>query len=355
MATNFGLTILFTIFFYPLAWSMGGMHGGGGVGVRCQGKLESLDLFEGRQKGLTRLLNPLTDQMAIEQATTRFANHFWNPETIPLNQMKDLIKKMYFESLFFARGNLEMWDEKGEIYLIPIVPAKQLPLSNDFGEVNIPSGCELEQIIYFDDKDKKVFFDIEKYNELDRINKVALVLHEISYFVYRHNSMNINDSRWGRQRTQSSQEAREFTAKLLSFNPLPRRSSLISNPHTIPDNCNDDNPFENAFYTIRSNGQYIWLFKVLYNYWTPYLTYIHFDNDFSNELFNLEKGTVHTRGEILYNDGRIHSMGLFIEVTKQPGFKAQIRVLNENNEYLDDGPRIIYCEKGRPIKASRSF
>lgn len=341
-------TLLIGLLGSSVGFAHGGMHGGGGIGVRCNGKLELLDLFEARQQGFKLIKEPTSNHKAIELAAQKLTEHFWNPETIPFKEAQDMVRDTFITAIYKGSGAVQTVNEDGSIKEYPLVSVAQLPLSNDTGLITLPTGCQLEQIIFFDDQEQNIIVIKSKLNELSRLDRMALVIHEVAYLQYRMGPMNVNDPYWGKDRMITSQETREFVARLFGLKPLPPRSSFIPDLNVVPANCTDydksENLFENAFYSLNNNTEYLWSFKYLYNYWAPYLTYAKFDYNFQDQLMDLEHGTVNTRGTIFIDKGFLTHSGLEIEVKKSPGQAPEIRMLNSQHEYIDQGPRRIFCD-----------
>lgn len=128
----------------------------------------------------------------------------------------------------------------------------------------MPEGCALEQIIFFDDNLNQIKIVKSKFQEISRLDRMALAVHELSYLYYRIQPMNVEDANWGRYRTNSSQEAREFSARLLMEDELHPKSRLLDPPYSfnsMPTRCTDDSPFENAFYSTTVDSHYFGLSK----------------------------------------------------------------------------------------------
>lgn len=216
----------------------------------------------------------------------------------------------------------------------------------------MPEGCALEQIIFFDDNLNQIKIVKSKFQEISRLDRMALAVHELSYLYYRIQPMNVEDANWGRYRTNSSQEAREFSARLLMEDELHPKSRLLDPPYSfnsMPTRCTDDSPFENAFYSTTVDSHYFWSFKVLFNYWTPYLTYVEFPYNFEAELLDKAHGEFKVRGDVIYDDGSPKPMRLVIEVEKQPGQAATIRLLNAAKHQVSDKAKVLECDATRRL------
>jgi hypothetical protein len=64
---------------------------------------------------------------------------------------------------------------------------ERLPPANDLGETpaSVPSGCEIEQLAYFQDQQRRLWIQEEIWNALDSLNQAALLHHEVIYHSYR--------------------------------------------------------------------------------------------------------------------------------------------------------------------------
>jgi hypothetical protein len=60
-----------------------------------------------------------------------------------------------------------------------------LPLSSDIGHYNIAPGCRLEQIAYFSDTPAVLRIVSDRWQELDLIDRAALLAHEYTYLIER--------------------------------------------------------------------------------------------------------------------------------------------------------------------------
>jgi hypothetical protein len=138
-------------FLSPIA-NAGTRDGGGGIGVRCVSKqketFELLDLYEARGRGSVSLPEPKDARAATSLVSDLFARHFWNVDTIPVNQVKSQMHDLIFAPIFNGQPwyNFETQRQERVEYV------NYLPLSGDVGAYRIPSNCVLVQIAYYDDK-----------------------------------------------------------------------------------------------------------------------------------------------------------------------------------------------------------
>lgn len=159
----------------------GTINGGGGRGVICKadGKetLEVLDLYEAHASyGLTVIKNPATEDAAMSFALDALAKHFWNPDTISIEKLKEsylgVIKREWTDKIKF------------------IEPGKKLKRVNDSHEVISDSNCQSVQIAVY--LEGSILIDKELWDRLDNLNKTALILHELIYFVERQENAMTN-------------------------------------------------------------------------------------------------------------------------------------------------------------------
>lgn len=220
--------------------SQGTINGGGGVGLRCGSKLEMLDLFEAREDGLTF---PYTVTSAAETATLiaeKFARHFWNPESVSLQEMSDV----YVQTIVLPilEGRPFKNHQTGKMEDVRFV--ESLPLSHDFGRYQIPVGCQLEQIAFFSDTNTQLSIVKSAWDQLDWLSKAVLVAHELVYMVDRRDGL--ETLRPGTQ-TPSSESSRKFVGQILSKESLPTRSFNLA-PQGQLYRCSSDSIKEPTYF-----------------------------------------------------------------------------------------------------------
>lgn len=163
------LILMTLISLSPNAFAKGGMSGGGGVGVVCRDSkdkiksVETLDLFEAREIHKLKI-KPTKDKVdeALAKVRTKLKNSMDQPEFHLFPKIDEMQK---------------MWRFVGDnVVLKP---------TEDSAAVALPKNCQLEQIATYVDNElllvKKEFWD-----NLDVINKVALILHEAIYRLDRY-------------------------------------------------------------------------------------------------------------------------------------------------------------------------
>ncbi len=153
--------------------SEGTINGGGGQGRLCRvGRnetLEILDLFEARSAGLTLLPQPKSEKEAFELALDLMVKHFWNPITVPKDQFKEIlrttIKKEWLDKIRY------------------IEDGKKLRRMDDTGTLIKDENCESVQIAIF--HEDSLLMDKKLWMQLDYLNRAALWVHEMIYFLER--------------------------------------------------------------------------------------------------------------------------------------------------------------------------
>lgn len=200
----------------------GTSSGGGGVGVRCQlpngeTTLETLDLHEAKLQGL-EIEDSSSAQEAIELSSTLMARHYYSGDARYVDRYKEYLKVNYYERLFAGQP---VQDQGGK--WITSTSVTELPLSNDYGTYEIASKCHLEQIAYFDDEESVLKVNRTLFNEMNYVNQMALLSHEIIYFLDRNDPSLHEDS----SSSRTSKVSRFFVGKLFSNHP-PKSKYRVS-------------------------------------------------------------------------------------------------------------------------------
>ncbi len=314
------------------ALSLGGVDGGGGIGVRCGTKLELLDIYEAKEQGLRIINNPKDLNEALGLVSKLTVNHYWNPEKISKSKIARLYKKYIFHPIF--TGNTLALDD--ENFKLQVIFGGALQLSTDIGKINLRKGCSLEQVAFFSDKDRILKIDNKKWQELDWINKSALVLHELMYFSYRRHSIeNIII-----KETITSKQSREFVGKLLSKKGLtPKFHGIPLNDYT---NCASDGEGKiHDFYAYNdTKNNLIVVFNLLYGLSSDYQLISKFNG---LEVSNFwDQSIINQRTRIHFTDSP-YSPKIMIELKKDKNKNAKMRVLDSSGSAI--GPfKEIVCQ-----------
>ncbi len=266
----------------------GTINGGGGIGIRCQGKLELLDLYEARKSGLS-LIKPLASQ---QQATIfvadRMARHFWNPDTIPHDEYAAGLRKYITTPIFEGKAFMNYGTEKME----DVTFVNSLPLSNDLGKVEVPKNCGLEQVAYFSDSKTSLSIVEAAWNEMDWLSKSALVTHELLYLV---------DRRYGFENMKSnkplytSEQTRKIVGHLMSTTPFPTHSDGLPNRSLI-ETCSTDISVNDAdityFYAFENptTKHLSLIFNQIYDYSSNYQMRADFQTILSDQVKEKSRG-----------------------------------------------------------------
>lgn len=153
----------------------GTINGGGGKGVLCltggQEKLETLDLYEGRiiyNLNIPENLN--SEDEAFDFLAEKLANHFWNPYSIEINEMKKSFREVLLKNIY---TQIRFLDEKKSLKLVP-----------DSAEVIVEDDCKMVQVaVYYNES--ALMVDQKLWNKMNWTNKAALIMHEMFYLMDR--------------------------------------------------------------------------------------------------------------------------------------------------------------------------
>lgn len=227
----------------------GTINGGGGAGLRCGGKLEVLDLYEARRAGLALVSTPQTAKDAVALISWRFAKHFWNPETVPLAKhsaslASDVIGPM-------MEGHPFKNHQTGKEEDVQFV--ESLPLSNDYGNYQVPAGCKIEQIAYFSDATTRLSIVRSAWQELDFLSKAFLIAHELIYMIDRRDGVATLVSG---PKLHTSEVTRRFVTRLFGRQALPSKSDSLPTDGTL-QSCSTQGPEAEAtyFYAFKNTGK----------------------------------------------------------------------------------------------------
>lgn len=163
------LSVLAIITFNVAYAKEGGMGSGGGFVVRCtntpvhKGSIKMLDLYEMEEKNIP-----------LMASTGNIEEDYFNSvdNTYTLQGSPDRAEGMRDYLYNKARRIINS---------IKFVSWGQLPKVNDVGVApNIASHCGIEQIAFFNDKTDEFIVDRWLWNQLDSLNKAALIRHELA-------------------------------------------------------------------------------------------------------------------------------------------------------------------------------
>jgi len=155
----------------------GTINGGGGKGVRCNQNgrivIRTLDLYEANVLyGLEQINVPDAQDPALDIFTALLTRHLWNPDTIPMDEYKarfrELLTGNFLKKMRF------------------IGSTQKLKLINDSYEPVLEDGCEVVQVAaYYDES--ILLVDKSLWDQMDWVNKIALLAHELIYYTDRQN------------------------------------------------------------------------------------------------------------------------------------------------------------------------
>lgn len=175
----------------PLKRFEGVGSSGGGIGVLCGTKLQTLDLFEAQYLHHLTLENPKPD---FDQNWIMIGRRFMD----------------YF-SIESSSSDEQMLTEVRQILLSKIreVAPGTLTLSQDATLPEIPASCRFVQIALYDDTQDVIFMDPTLWALLPHQEQAALISHESLYKTARQ------------YKTRTSDETRRVIGLLFSTTPLP--------------------------------------------------------------------------------------------------------------------------------------
>lgn len=159
----------------------GGGDAGGGVGVRCHGKLVTLERYEAQEMGIQLIENPLN----LDDAKKVF-------HTVLTERINPQLTEADVDKIFKFLEVPAVLDKKHKIYM---KKTDFVPLTNDWGKIRSNNGelrpnCKFEQIAKWDDNfdgqgGELITVDFPKLEELDFIDKFILFFHEHAYRLRR--------------------------------------------------------------------------------------------------------------------------------------------------------------------------
>lgn len=328
---NISLSILAAAFSYSLSASasvIGGSDGGGGVGVRCldsTGKttsFELLDLYEARQRHLTISHSPNNAKEATDLVTDLIFPHFWNPDTIPVSEIK---KNTYEPFLNIFKGTPSKAPNSIQTN---VEFGADLPLSSDIGHYNIPAQCRLEQIAYFSDIQNTLHISQSHWNELNWLNRSALLAHELVYMLERQDGLE-NFGKGGGKMT--SELSRFFVGSLFSTNPIPPKSTTIPlNRYFVCGDSPRNHNHVTYFYAFDENKSLSAVFNVIQGWGSVYQLKAHFSGADVEELTDTEQGEFNETVPLTFA-GQANASSFEIQIKKvkgeNPHFQA-FQILN---------------------------
>jgi|GEM_PF-6739094 len=222
----------------------GTSDGGGGQGVSCTGSAAKLsprlmlrDLYE-RRNLLNKNLIDFPGANDIDPASGTEPKLFANEELIRLlgKHFGPAIENLPF-------GKATDWNVTSNplsILKVKFIDEKSflLAVSQDaFSPVNFPAECQIVQLAYWTDDsgvngDGTLYVDLEKWDQLDQLNKIALLAHEYFYKQARVGGIQNSD----RIRSEIGDLFSVEGPKTLFPNWVPSRDPRVSG--SLPDSMN---------------------------------------------------------------------------------------------------------------------
>ena len=207
------------VLLFPMMSFAGVMNGGGGKGIICEQKsetLEVLDLYEAKNvNALTEAprRGPLSEELLVGM---RGMNEVWRepksstaePTAEEVTRLQKLVDETFYSRLTF------------------IPKGTRLPLTEDATLPPLPAHCQQVQIAIHDES--TIWVDQEYWEKLDARNQAAIIFHELLYEIRRN---------YG---AKDSDETRQFVGRIFSTTPPTWRFEGI--PQTGYLDCRSNTP-----------------------------------------------------------------------------------------------------------------
>lgn len=321
---------------------MGTVNGGGGAGVQCGDHVEMLDVFEARQAGLTLADVPSSEKDAIQLVSERIARHYWNVQTIPLDQSTEVTAKTWIAPIFEGQPIMNPETKKQE----KVEYVESLPLSNDFGKVEVPVGCNLVQIAYFLDSETQLSIVKSLRDKMDFLSKGVLAAHEVIYLVDRRDSI---ENLKSKDSVHTSKLTRDFIGKLFSTEPPPSKSSGVP-PKGRVYRCLGISADKSGtyFYAFDSEktGKLSLVFTAIYDHSHLYQMRSDFTGLTLNIMIDPNSEDTQEKAALKFT-GLNQDTGFKVNITKQKGSEPifELLYLDQNKKIQSGAKQTITCEK----------
>lgn len=162
---------------FPSVFAMGTKDGGGGKGVLCGNKVETLDLWEARHKGI----RIASSAGSLEDNIIKFGTSMMvtgSCSSAEYRFKKDgggkWLLKEYNEKRFFSGVSDIPYGETLPATADATITTQQL---NEMAS----EGCSLVQVIIKSEVDYTMKRDLNLWNKMDLVNQVAMMIHEYLY------------------------------------------------------------------------------------------------------------------------------------------------------------------------------
>ena len=338
----FSLILTFAII--NSAWS--GIDGGGGVGVSCNNNgiitFELLDIHEARLKGYSFSSFPQSQKEAIQLLGELVSNHFWNPDTIPLEEMIRQNIKHFIKPIFEKAPSIDL-AQYGKIKIV--FQKKPLSLSRDIGAYNIKPNCKLEQVAYLNDQKKILTIVEENWNKLNWLDRAALVGHELLYLVDRTESIqNVAVS----SQSINSVRSRKFIGQLFSdagvvskSNGLPGIKKLYTCYEELED---DERMIYGYFYQNKNDVSFV--FNIIHGKGSLYQLTANFSKIIVSDLLENSQANF-SEITFLEFEGQKEMPMFLIRLTRQGSDYPWLQTfLKKDGKFIPvEVNQQIYCEK----------
>ncbi|MBX9767606.1 MAG: hypothetical protein K2X47_10080 [Bdellovibrionales bacterium] len=322
--------------------AQGTINGGGGIGLQCGDHIEMLDVFEARQAGLTLVALPVSEEAAIQLVSQRLAQHFWNIETLPLDQSTKLMAKTFVVPIFEGKPIMNFETNKEE----NVEFVESLPLSNDFGQVTVPAGCSLVQIAYFSDSETRLSIVKSARDKMDLLSKAVLAAHEVIYLADRRDSIEKLKSQ---SAVSTSILTRKFIGQLFSTQPPPTKSIGVP-PEGKLYVCKGSTAKRLGTYLYafenEGTGKLSLVFKAIYGRSHLYQMRSDFKDLTLASMTEIDSETIQERRPLKFT-GLVTPSGFEVSIKKQKGSAPIFELSYQDQSHQDQtgNPEAIRCEK----------
>lgn len=307
----------------------GGVDGGGGVGVRCPvgsapKEFELLDLHESRLHSLPSSWTPKSQEEAIELTATLLAKQIWNRSTMPLSELTAYYRDHLIGPIFNGQPIVD--PDSGTVEL-NVVYGPPLPLSKDIGQYEILPGCHLEQVAYTVDNTRTMYFDKVNWDQLDWLDKSALVAHEAVFAMDRGEGLEYFNAPPG---TLTSERTRRFVGLLYSVKGVTPNSDSVpeDSAYCVANDISHAQEVMTYFYAFPTGqNELTTVFNLIEGFESAYQMKAIFSHVDLNNLMDIKNGAVQSSTSLTFTD-EADAPPFTLQLVKQPGSQAQFQAFS---------------------------
>jgi hypothetical protein len=207
------------------------------------------------------------------------------------------------------------YNEPDGTLLYQIKYVQSLPLSSDVGNYRIMPGCQLEQIAYFDDSTATLSI-ANNWNELDWVDRSALIAHEISYYLDRRYAMEYFAQNMG----MTSERARAFVGKLLSSTAIKPHADSIPTSGFAKCSDSENNGADSTYgyFFDDGSGNVVGVFTVIHGHDSVYQLKTAFPGVAVGALTDLNNGVASSEAPLEFS-GEVNPPAFSLRISKTAG------------------------------------